>query len=354
MNERSCISAGRLRRPVNGVSLMANLKLSIAAQALPLAAPFRISGYLFDHFDCVAVTLDDGLHRGHGEASGVYYLGDDVAHIVAELERTRAEIEGGPSREELRSILPAGGARNAVDAAIWELEARRSGKSVATLAGVPDPKPLVTTFTLSADSPDRMADAARLHRQARSIKAKLTGELDLDIARVAAIRAARPDVWLSVDANQGFEAAELDALIEAMLAARVAMIEQPLARGCEAALDGYYSPIPIAADESALTIDDVPGLVGRFQTINIKLDKCGGLTEGLMIARAARENGLGVMVGSMGGSSLSTAPGFVLGQYCDLSDLDSPIFLKQDRNPGVVYRDGRVWADDSVWGATAS
>lgn len=333
---------------------MAKLRLGAAAMALPLIEPFRISGYVFAHFDCVAVTLDDGTHRGHGEASGVYYLGDDVPHMLAELERARAAIEAGPSREDLRDILPAGGARNAVDAALWELEARRAGKPIWALAGVAAPRPLLTTFTLSADSPCRMAEMARNHGQARSIKIKLTGELELDIARVAAIRAARRDVWLGVDANQGFAIGELDALMEAMVAADVALVEQPLARGREADLEGYVAPIPIAADESALTLDDVPGLVGRFQTINIKLDKCGGLTEGLMIAAAARECGLGVMVGSMGGSSLSTAPGFVLGQFADLCDLDSSIFLARDRSPAVVYRDGTVWADDRVWGAEAA
>ena len=198
-----------------------------------------------------------------------------------------------------------------------------------------------------------MAETARAYGDARSIKIKLTGELDLDIARVKAIRAARPDVWIGVDANRGFSIGDLDALVEAMLAAGVSLIEQPLARGREADLDGYGSPIPLAAYESALTLEDVVGLKGRFDVFNIKLDKCGGLTEGLMIAAAARDAGLGVMVGCMVCSSLGIAPGFVLGQLCDLSDLDGPIFLKQDRSPATVYRDGTVWCDDAIWGVGA-
>ncbi|HWW58086.1 MAG TPA: dipeptide epimerase, partial [Sphingopyxis sp.] len=246
-----------------------------------------------------------------------------------------------------------GGARNAVDAALWELESKRSARPVWALAGLDAPRPLRTTFTVGADEPARMADAARAYGHARSIKIKLTGDLDLDVARVNAIRAARPDVWIGVDANQGFGVGDLDALVAAMVAADVSLIEQPLARGHEADLDGYRSPIPLAADESGLTLADVPGLKGRFDVFNIKLDKCGGLTEALMIAEAARDAGLGVMVGCMVCSSLGAAPGFVAGQLCDLVDLDGPLFLAQDRSPGLVYEGGTVWCDEAVWGARA-
>lgn len=333
---------------------MARLRLNIAAETLPLAAPFRISGYVFDNADVVVVTLDDGDHWGRGEASGVYYLGDDVAHMMTALEAVRGEIEAGPSREELRAILPPGGARNAVDSALWELESRQAGRPVWALAGLAEPRPLLTTFTLGADDPAAMAEGARGFTHARSIKVKLTGELDLDIARVKAIRAARPDVWIGVDGNQGFAIGDLDALVGAMRDADVSLIEQPLARGREADLQGYRSPIPIAADESALSLADVAGLVGRFDVFNIKLDKCGGLTEGLMIAAEARAAGLGVMVGNMVGTSLAMAPAFVLGQQCDLVDLDGPIFLKQDRVPGLEYADGMVRCGEAVWGAGAA
>ncbi|MEN3748412.1 dipeptide epimerase [Sphingomonas sp. HF-S3] len=330
---------------------MTRLTLDVAVERLRLAAPFRISGQVFDGRDAILVTIGDGTHVGRGEASGVYYLGDDVPLMIDAVEQARGAVEAGATREELLTILPAGGARNAIDAALWELEARRRGMPVWALAGLDIPRPLRTTFTIGAGDPAAMAEQARAYRDALSIKVKLTGDLDLDRARIAAIRAARPDVWLGVDANQGFVAADLDALVAAMVASRVSLIEQPLARGREAELDGLDSPIPIAADESAQTLADVAGLVGRFDVFNIKLDKCGGLTEALMIADAARDAGLGVMVGCMVCSSLGAAPGFVVGQRCEVVDLDGPIFLAEDRSPGLIYRDGTVWCDDAVWGA---
>ena len=332
---------------------MSKLKMTVAVERLVLAKPFRIAGHIFDGRDAILVTLDDGAHQGRGEATGVYYLGDDLDHMLGALEAARDAIEAGPSCAELRSILPAGGARNAVDAALWELEAKRAGKPVWALAGLDAPRPSLTTFTVGADDPAVMAGEAKAYADARSIKIKLTGELDLDIARVKAIRAARPDAWLGVDGNQGFVAGDLEALVAAMLAAGVSLIKHPLAGGHEAALAGLGSPIPIAADESAQTLEDVAGLKGRFDVFNIKLDKCGGLTEGLMIAETAQAHGLGTMVGCMLSSSLGIAPAFVLGQRCDLNDLDSPVFLKQDRMPGALYRDGTIWCDDALWGAAA-
>ncbi|MBA2920165.1 dipeptide epimerase [Sphingomonas sp. MAH-20] len=329
---------------------MPALSLDIRTETLRLAAPFRISGYVFETSDVVVVTLSDGEHRGRGEASGVYYTGDDVPAMVAALEAARPAIEAGPGRQELRGLLPPGGARNAVDCALWELEAARAGLPVWQLAGLQSPRPLRTTFTLGAGSPATMAEGARRYAEARSIKIKLTGELDLDIERVRAIRAARPDAWLGVDGNQGFAIGQLDALVAAMQALGVSLIEQPIARGREADLQGYRSPIPIAGDESILSLADVAGAVGRFDVINIKLDKCGGLTEGLMMAEEARRLGLGVMVGNMVGTSLAMAPAFVLGQLCDLVDLDGPTFLTRDCSPAVDYRDGDIWAGPEVWG----
>jgi L-alanine-DL-glutamate epimerase-like enolase superfamily enzyme len=330
---------------------MARLALDVTVETLRLAQPFRISGYVFTHSDVVVVTLRDGELSGRGEGGGVYYLGDDVPHMLSELGAARSAIEAGPGREALRSIMPPGGARNAVDCALWELESARAGVPVWQLAGQPTPKPLRTTFTLGADSPEVMADGARRYVDARSIKVKLTGELDLDIARVEAIRTARPDVWLGVDGNQGFVIAQLDELVAALQEHDVALLEQPLARGREVDLYGYQSAVPIAGDESLLTFDDVAGAVGQFDVVNIKLDKCGGLTEGLMMAAEARRLGLGVMVGNMVGSSLAMAPAFVLGQGCDIVDLDGPTFLAQDRTPGVVYKDGTITAGPEVWGS---
>lgn len=331
---------------------MGRLRLTVATETLRLAEPFRISGHVFETADVLVATIDDGEHRGRGEASGVYYLGDDLDHMVAAIEGARGALEAGATREELRGVLPPGGARNAADAALWELEASWSGRPVWQLAGLGAAlKAITTTFTIGADEPDAMGARAAGYAVARSIKVKLTGDLPLDLARVAAVRGARPDAWLGVDGNQGFARGDLNALVGGLVEHRVSLLEQPLARGCEAELDGYRSPVPIAGDESILSLDDVAGAVGRFDVVNIKLDKCGGLTEGLLMAAEARRLGLGVMVGTMVGTSLATAPGFVLGQLADLVDLDGPTFLVRDRTPSVTYADGTLFAGPEVWGA---
>lgn len=330
------------------------LSLEVATETLMLAEPFRISGYVFETVEVLVVTLGQGGYVGRGEASGVYYLGDDIPHAVAAIEAVRGAIEAGPSRDELREIMPPGGARNAVDCALWEMESARAGRPVWELAGLPAPKPVLTTFTLGAGSPDEMARKAKNYAHARSIKIKLTGELPLDIDRVRAIRAERPDAWLGVDGNQGFVRDQLDQLIPALHAEGVALVEQPLARGQESELDGYKSLIPIAGDESILSLADVPGAKGRFDVVNIKLDKCGGLTEGILMAAEARKLGLGVMVGTMVGTSLATAPAFLLGQICDLVDLDGPTFLTTDRKPGASYENGELWVGPEVWGTAGA
>jgi L-Ala-D/L-Glu epimerase / N-acetyl-D-glutamate racemase len=329
---------------------MPGLRLAVAVEKLPFSAPFRIAGRVFEHQDAVVVTLDDGVHRGRGEASGVFYLEDDVPRAAAAIEALRAAIERGIDREALQRLLPRGGARNALDCALWELEAERAGRPVWALAGLKPPRQLTTTFTLGADTPEIMAAGARRYAAARALKLKLTGELELDAARVRAVRAVRPDVWLGVDANQAYDIGALPRLISVLVETRVELIEQPLARGREADLEGCDSPIPIAADESAQGLNDIAGLIGRFDTVNIKLDKCGGLTEGLAMAHEARRAGLDVMVGNMMGSSWAMAPSFVLGQLCDVVDLDGPTFLARDRTPAVRYAGGMIWCDEAVWG----
>jgi len=330
------------------------LKMRVAVEKLRLSAPFRISGFVFEEQDVVVVTLEDGRHQGRGEASGVYYLGDTAQTMVAAIEAARTAIEQGIDRAALQKLLQPGGARNAVDCALWELDARRVGTTVWKLAGLPPPKPLVTTFTLGADDPAVMAAGARRYAQAKSLKLKFTGDLPVDLARVRAVREARPEVWMGVDANQGYGIDALDSLIAALEPFNVSLLEQPLKRGREADLIGFKSPIPIAADESVLSLKDIPGLVGRFDVVNIKLDKCGGLTEGLAMAHEARRIGLRVMVGNMVGTSLAMAPAFVLGQLCDVVDLDGPIFLAKDRTPSMTYTDGHAWSGEQVWGGTGA
>lgn len=330
---------------------MARQHLEYRIEPLTLAAPVRISGYVFDRAEVVVVTLTRDGFRGRAEAAGVYYLGDDTKAIVDRLERARAAIEACPDRLALRSLIPPGGARNAVDCALWELEAQQAKTPVWQLAGLEPPRRCVTTFTLSVDTPAKMAAAALRYGVVRSLKIKLDGDLALDVERVRAVRLASPDVWLGVDANQGYTADNLRSLETAMSELGVGLIEQPLARGRDADLDGFRRTVPLAADESALTLDDLPLLVGRYDVVNIKLDKCGGLTEGLMIAKHARELGLGVMVGSMFGSSLAMAPAFLLAQLCDIADLDAPLFLKDDRSPAARYERGLIDVPETVWGA---
>jgi L-alanine-DL-glutamate epimerase-like enolase superfamily enzyme len=267
------------------------------------------------------------------------------------LENLRDRLEAGVTREELRGLLPSGGARNAVDCALWELEARLAGVPAWQLAGIVKPKPLLTTFTVGADDPDAMATRALAYTHARAIKLKLTGEVDLDIARLRAVRKARPEAWIGVDANQGYVPKTLSQLLPVLVDEGVSLLEQPCRRDHEADLDGIDHVVPIAADESILDLAELEERAHRFDVINIKLDKCGGLTEGLMMGRRAREMGKRVMVGNMVGTSLAMAPAFILGQHCDIVDLDGPLFLERDRTPGVVYADGHVDCPDNVWGA---
>lgn len=329
------------------------VELELHNEPLPLAAPFRIAGHIFEAMPATVVTLRDGRHVGRGEAAGVYYNDDHPDAMLATLEGFRARIEGGIDRDALRRLLPAGGARNALDCALWELESQRRGVPVWKLAGLESVRPLLTTFTVGADEPATMAARAAAFAQARALKLKLTGEPDLDIARVRAVRARCPEPWIGVDANQGYTAATLPSLLPVLVEARVSLLEQPCARGREEDLDGIERVVPFAADESILDLAELEERHRNFDVVNIKLDKCGGLTEGLMMARRARELGKRVMVGNMCGTSLAMGPAFVLGQSCDVVDLDGPIFLAADRTPSVRYEDGFITCDDAVWGPRA-
>ena len=332
-------------------SSAARLTLDIHNERLPFRTPFRIAGYTFHDIPVTVVTLRDRGHEGRGEGAGVYYLGDEPGGMATRIEAQRDAIESGLTREELQSLLPRGGARNAIDCAMWELESQRAGLPVWQLAGINPPRPLLTTFTFGAEDPAVMAEGAKALAHARALKLKLNGETDTDIERIRAVRAARPDVWLGVDANQSHGRASLERLLPALLESRVSLLEQPCKRGQESELDGVEHLVPIAADESVQGLDEVEALVGRFDVVNIKLDKCGGLTEGLLIAERARVLGLQVMVGNMVGTSLAMAPAFVLGQHCDIVDLDGPVFLERDRTPSVTYEDGLIRCEDAVWGS---
>ncbi len=314
--------------------------------------PFRIAGYLFEGMPSIVTEIGIDGQTGRGEAAGVYYLDDGPDQMVAAVEAVRDVVSAGVSRGELQRLLPAGGARNALDCALWELESLRTGVPVWRLAGVGRPQALPTTFTLAAESPEAISHEIGALPTASAIKLKLDGELAADVERVRTVRRARPDIWLGVDANQSYSNLdELDALTAVLVDAKVGLLEQPVARGDELLLKGWRHQLPVAADESILDGGELRQHGHLFDVVNIKLDKCGGLTEALAMAATARGMGLKIMVGNMGGSSLATAPAFVLAQHCDIVDLDGPWFLANDPHANGLYADGNVFVPADLWGA---
>jgi L-Ala-D/L-Glu epimerase len=326
------------------------IALTLTTRRYPLKEPFNITGHRMTDTDVVLVTLQRDTHEGRGEATGVFYLeNNDLPNLIRQIEAVRSHVEAGIDRHGLQGLLPPGGARNALDCALWDLEAKLTNTPAWRLAGLESPRPLLTTFTVSADTPEKMAATARAYPDAKALKLKLTGQ-PIDADRVRAVRAVSPAAWLGVDANQGFTRASLEAMLPVLVDNRVQLIEQPFRIGRDSDLDGLRAPIPIAADESVQRLTDIAQLVGRYDVINIKLDKCGGLTEGLAMAREARRLGLAVMVGNMLGSSLAMAPAFVLGQLCDVVDLDGPVFLSEDCAPPVRYGQGMICVPATLWG----
>lgn len=312
------------------------------------ARPFRIAGRTFETFDSAVVELAEDRCVGRGEALGVFYTGDQLPAVIEQLEGVRSEIEDGLTREALQGLLQPGGARHGIDAALWELEAKRSGRSVWSLVGV-SPRALETVYTIGLETePEAMAAIAAQVPHVL-LKVKLDG--DRPVERIELIRKRRPDARLTVDANQGWSFEQLKEVAAPMQKLGVIFIEQPLPRGKDEMLEGYDAPLPLCADESCLHLGELEQAARRYQMINIKLDKCGGLTEGLELARAARERSLGLMVGSMGGTSLAMAPAHVLAQFCDFVDIDGPLILKNDRAGGFDYAAGLVSAGRGFcWG----
>ena len=314
-----------------------------------LTQPFRIAGMRWTTSRCLVVQLNQDGFIGRGEAQGVYYLDETADSIFAQAHKAAAEIRKGITREDLQTLLPPGGARNAIDCALWDLECKKSGKTIWQLTGI-EPKPVTTVFTIGLeDTPKAMAAKAAAAIDAPLLKIKLDGHLPYE--KLAAIRAARPDAELVVDANQGWSFELLQEVIPKCVDLNLGMIEQPLARGDDAMLEGFKSPITLVADESCLHSGELETAARRYSMINIKQDKTGGLTEALRLARMAKEKGCKLMVGNMVGTSLSMAPSFVVAQLCDFVDIDGPLLLKYDQPLGLNYDKGVVQGfTPELWG----
>ena len=324
--------------------------LSCRAETFPLSTPFRISRGTKTAADVVTVEIaQDGL-IGRGECVPYPRYGETVAQTVGVVETARQAVERGASRAELRRLMPPGAARNAVDCALWDLEARLAGTSVYTMISrKPSANPIATAMTVSLNTPDNMARAAAALAEVPLLKVKV--DRSDPAAQLRAVRDAAPRPRMIVDPNESWTIEEVRGLQQLLMDLRVDLLEQPLPAGEDQALAGFVSAVPIAADESAHGVGDLGALPDRYDVVNIKLDKTGGLTAALELAREARERGLGVMTGCMICSSLSIAPALVIAGTSSFSDLDGPTWLRQDREGGIVCDKGWLQAPESgFWG----
>ncbi len=327
-----------------------SLTLSVAVEKFPIAGAFTISRGSRTEAVVVTATVTDGVTTGRGECVPYARYGESVEGVVAAIEGTAPALAGDRfDRCGLGRLLPPGAARNAVDCALWDFEAKKTGIPVFLRAGIGEMRPLVTAYTLSLGTPDSMGEAATRAAHRPLLKVKLGGEGDPE--RIAAVREAAPEARLIVDANEAWRADTLAANLAACEEAGVELIEQPLPAGDDAALRGLKSPIVICADESLHTAADLEKLADRYGAINIKLDKAGGLTEALAMARLARRLRFRVMVGCMVGTSLAMAPALLVAQDADFVDLDGPLLLARDREGGLRYDGSTVFPPSAgLWG----
>jgi L-Ala-D/L-Glu epimerase len=310
-------------------------KLTVRSERWETTRPFVIARGVKTHVDVLVVEIADGPLLGRGEGTPIYYKGDAIELAVAQAEQAADSIGQGATRAELLDLLPPGAARNALDSALWDLEAKRAGRRVWELAGLPPARPMLTAYTISLGDPAQMAAAAAQASGRELLKLKLGGEGDLD--RVAAVRAAAPDARLIADANEGWQGIDVERMCHRLHDFRVELIEQPLPAGADADLVHVQSPIPLCADESLQSRAELGDVVGRYRFLNVKLDKCGGLTEALALVHAARQRGLGIMTGCMLSTSLGIAPAFVAAIQSQFADLDGPLLLGHDRPAGMRF-----------------
>lgn len=327
----------------------AGRKLECRQVSWPIRGSFAISRGSRTTAEVVEVTISDGKASGRGECVPYGRYGETLETVADQIRQVAGAIADGMDRQALLAALPAGAARNAVDCALWDLEAKLSGRRAFEIAGLAAPKPVITAYTISLGTVDAMAESARAAAHRPLLKLKLTGDGDID--RVAAVRDNAPNSRIIVDANEAWTPRHLVDYLGPMKALGVEMIEQPLPAGDDAALTDIDPEVPLCADESCHDSETLAGLVGKYQMINIKLDKTGGLTEALALRQAARDTGFRVMVGCMLGSSLAMAPGVLVGQGVDVVDLDGPLLLAQDRDPCLTYDDAGVHPPSAdLWG----
>lgn len=316
----------------------------------PIAGQFIIARGAKREAVVVVVTIEEGGHQGRGECVPYAHYGESVEGVAQTIRACAGDIEAGADRAALQHLLPPGAARNALDCALWDLEAKQTGTSVAALIGLPPLQPVATALTISLGTPEEMAArAVATARHYPLLKLKLGGEGDEE--RLAAIRRAVPEARLIADANEAWAPDDVERRLRAAAAARVELIEQPLPASDDALLERIDRTVPICADESVHDRSSVAALVGRYDAVNIKLDKTGGLTEALVTAREARAHGLKLMVGCMVGTSLAMAPALILAQNADWVDLDGPLLLESDRTPGLIYAGGKILPPRAeLWG----
>lgn len=326
-----------------------NRTLTASHQSWPLREPFVISRGTVTAANVVVAQIEDGSHRGRGEAGGVKFHGESPASVLEQIENVRTEIEGGATRQDLLRLLPAGGARNALDIALWDLEAKLTGIPVWRSAGVEPARPVITSVTIGIRSVEAYERRARELVRYPWLKIKVGAEGVLEA--IQAVRRGSPRARLVVDANQAWSVSILQALAPQLAELSVDLLEQPIDANHDEELLDLHLPVPVCADEAAGTVSDLPRLVDRYDFINIKLDKAGGLTSALELAHAARAAGLRLMVGCMTGSSLSMAPAMVVAQLCEVCDLDGPLLQADDVPHAIHYEHGTMsLPTPALWG----
>ncbi|WP_457812688.1 N-acetyl-D-Glu racemase DgcA [Sinorhizobium meliloti] len=325
------------------------ITLTATVEHFPIAGAFTILRGSKTTASVVTCRVTDGELSGWGECVPYARYGESVESVLSAIENVRPLIEEDMTRTDLQTAMKAGAARNAVDCALWDLEAKRSGSSAAALAGIAGPTPLTTAYTLSLAEPEEMRAQAAKHAHRALLKVKV-GTAD-DTARIRAVRSGAPASRIILDANEGWTEANIAAHFAACAENGISLIEQPLPAGRDEILASLPRPVPVCADESVHATEDLERLVGRYDAVNIKLDKTGGLTEALRMRAAAEALGLKIMVGCMVGSSLAMAPAVLVAQGADFVDLDGPLLLSKDRSPGLRYEASLVFPPEaSLWG----